>query len=195
VPGEISLGFSPPSDHFVELEIFDERPGGFGPYGLAFYGRVVSALRGKYGTVLRVLSPPPPTNEAEYQRITWHNDITSAFWLAFAFTLPFLITGFVSYRLLKRVRTSRLLKRVTFSLLNAWLVAPLPFPAASILVIPAPNLLAFPWTNIDYYSRVKGFAAVSFPLTLLICAITSIFLFRAKEKAGHAEAGVSRHHE
>lgn len=177
----------------MELEIFDERPGGFGPCGLAFYNRVVSELRSKYGTTLRVLSPPPPTNEGEYRRITWHNDITSAFWLAFAFTLSFLITGFISYRLLRRVHMSRLLKRVTFSILNAWLVAPLPFPAAWIMVIPAPNLLAFPWTDFDYYSRIKGFAAVSFPLTLLICAITSMFLFRATEDGGHADASVSQH--
>jgi hypothetical protein len=190
VPSEISFNFTPPSDHFVELEISDERPGGFGPYGLAFYGRFLAALQNRYGASVRVVSPPPPTNEAEYRRITRHNDITSAFWLAFAFALPFLITGFISYHLLKKARIPKLLKRLIFSLLNGWLVAPLPFPAASILVIPAPNFFAFPWTNIDYYSRIKGFAAVSFPVTLLLCAVASMFLFRRKVETQRAGAPV-----
>lgn len=80
------------------------------------------------------------------------------------------------------------LKRLIFAVVNAWLVAPLPFPAAFILVIPLPNLFAFPWTSTDYYSRVASFAAVSFPLTLLLCAVVSLFLFRAKVEAERTDA-------
>src|SRR5882757_5768223 len=73
VPPEISLAYTPKSDHFMELVVFDERPGGFGPYGLGFYDRFTSVLKQTYGASLRVIESPPATNEAEYRRITTVN--------------------------------------------------------------------------------------------------------------------------
>src|SRR5258708_38678575 len=35
VPPEMSLSYTPTSDHFIELAIYDERPGAFVQYGLA----------------------------------------------------------------------------------------------------------------------------------------------------------------
>lgn len=183
VPPEISLGYTPASGRFIELAIYDERPGGFGSYGLAFYGRLMSALKQRYGVSLREIQSPPPTNEREYRRITVENTIASIVAWSLAFGLPFLITGSVSRYLLQKLRVPASLKRLIFVVINAWLVAPLPFPAAFILVIPLPNLFAFPWTSTDYYSRVASFAAVSFPTTLLLCAAASLFLFRPKVEA------------
>jgi hypothetical protein len=180
VPPGISLSYIPISDHFIELAVFDERPGGFGPYGLGFYDRFAAVLKQRYGASLRVIGSPPPTNEAEYRRITTVNTIASVLAWCLAFALPFLVTGWLSRYLLQWLQISTNLKRLIFVVINAWLVAPLPFPAAFILVIPLPNLFAFPWTSTDYYSRVASYAAVSFPVTLLLCAIVSLHLFRAK---------------
>jgi hypothetical protein len=180
VPPEISLGYTPTADHFIELAIYDVRPGGFGPYGLAFYDRFVSELKRRYGASLREIQVPPPTNDTEYRRITTENTLASIIDWFLAFALPILVTGSMSRFVLQKLEISANLRRLIFVVTNTWLVAPLPFPAAFILVIPLPNLFAFPWTSIDYYSRVASFAEVSFPVTLLLCAVVSSFLFRTK---------------
>jgi hypothetical protein len=180
VPPEISLSYTPTSARFIELAIYDERPGGFGSYGLAFYGRLVSALKQRYDASLREIQSPPQTNEREYRRITAENTIASIVAWSLAFALPFSVTGSVSRYLLQKFKVSANIKRPIFAVVNAWLVTPLPFPAAFILVIPLPNLFAFPWTSGDYYSRVASFAAVSFPVALLPCAAISMLLFKKK---------------
>ena len=177
IPAGLSLGYTPTSDHFVELAIYDERPGGFGTYGLSFYRRLVSALTQRYGASLHEIARPPPTDEREYRRITAQNTIAALVAWSLALVVPFLITGSLSRRILRRLEISATLKRVIFSVVNTWLVAPLPFPAAFILVIPLPNLFAFPWASAEYYTRVWPFAALSFPVTLLLCTLVSLFLF------------------
>jgi hypothetical protein len=72
-------------------------------------------------------------------------------------------------------------KRGLFILVNAWLATPLPFPVATILVWTLPNLLAFPWTYPDYYSRVLDVALVSFPISLALCALIARKLFGVSE--------------
>jgi hypothetical protein len=188
VPPEISLKYRPPSDHFVELDVFDERPGGFGQYGLSFYDRLLSALKQKYGSAVRVVAAPPPTDDAEYRRITTKNTIASILGWCVALTVPLLISGSLSVFVLRRLKVSTFVRRLAFVLINTWLVAPLPFPAAFISVMPAPNLFAFPWTSMDYYSRVAGYAALSFPLTLVLCAVVSMYLFRPELKPSLLEA-------
>lgn len=188
VPPDMRLNYRPLSDHFVQIDVSDERPGGFGSYGLSFYARFVSQLKQRYGDSVRVVAGPPPTNEAEYRRITTANTIAAALGWSLAFVLPLLITGAVSYYVLRGLRIPRLLKQIIFVAVNAWLDAPLPFPAAFIFVMPAPNLFAFPWTSMDYYSRVSSYAVLSFPIALLLCAVISVFLFRTE---GHGEPGTT----
>lgn len=188
VPTDLSLDYTPACDHFVEVAVYDERPGGFGPYGLAFYRRLVSALGQKYGTSLRQIQYPPPTDVKEYNRITAKNTAAAVIAWSLALALPLLITGSVSCYALRKLRISANLKRLIFSVINAWLVAPLPCPAAFILVIPLPNLFAFPWTSTDYYACVTPFAALSFPVTFLLCAVVSLFPFRAKNGLDRSSA-------
>jgi hypothetical protein len=75
VPPEISLDYVPTSSHFIDVEVTDDRPGGFDAYALAFYDRLVAALKGSYGASVRIVELPPPTNAAEYRRITTDNAI------------------------------------------------------------------------------------------------------------------------
>jgi hypothetical protein len=185
VPREIPLGSMPASNHFVEVEVYDERPGGFGSYGLAFYQRLLSKLKQRYGTSVRVINAPPPTNESEYRRITRRNtEVGVAGWFL-AVVLSLLVTGSLSCWILRKQKISPRVKRLIFVVTNTWLVTPLPFPIASIFVIPAPNLFAFPWTSTAYYSDVASYARVSFPLTLVLCAAASMFLFGKRREAAN----------
>jgi len=183
MPPEISLDYVPTSGHFIELEVTDNRPGGFDAYALAFYDRLVGVLKKSYGASVRVIELPPPTNAAEYRRITTENTIGGIFWWCLAFGLPFLVTGSVTRYVLQKVKIQTNLKRVIFTVINTWLVAPVPLPAAYITVIPLANVFAFPWTSTDFYQYDPWFTKVSFSMTFLLCAISSWFLFRISVEA------------
>lgn len=174
------FGYKPSSDHFVELSIYDERPGGFSPDGIRFYNRVFSDLQQAFGTAVVVVKTPPPTDEAEYQRITRSNTESAiAGWLIAA-SAALLFTGSLSVFLLRRLKLPIAVQRLVFLLVNAWLIAPLPFQGGFIFVFPGPNLLAFPWTNIDYYRHVATYARLSFPCALMLCALASLLLIRSR---------------
>jgi hypothetical protein len=174
------LRYKPSSDHFIELNIYEERPGGFSSDGIRFYERFLSALQKQFGASVVVVSPPPPTNEAEYRRITLVNEIGAVVGWIIAALVGLLFTGFLSVYLLNRLRISTMARRLIFVLVNTWLVAPLPFPGGYIFVFPGPNLIAFPWTDWDFYSKVASYARVSFPCTLVLCALISVLLFRGR---------------
>lgn len=187
-PSELAdLRYRAPSGPFVEIRIYDERPGGFGVDGLTFYGEFLSALRGKYGAAVVVAKEPPPTNDAEYRRITTNNTIAGILGWCVALLATLLITGLLSVYLLKKLIISNRARRVLFVLVNTWLVAPLPFQGGFIFVFPGPNLLAFPWTDWTYYRHVASYAGVSFPCALVVCAAASLLLFRSGKVNRSAE--------
>ena len=97
-----------------------------------------------------------------------------------------LFTGLLSVYLLNRLKTSTMARRLTFVLVNTWLVAPLPFPGGYIFVFPGPNLIAFPWTDWDFYSKVASYARVSFLCALVLCALISLLLFRGRRVVSSA---------
>jgi hypothetical protein len=178
-PAQLSqIRYKPPSDHFIELNIYEERPGGFSPDGVRFYIRFLSALQEQFGASVVVVKQQPPTDEAEYRRITRANTIGAIVGWFIASLVALLFTGSLSVYLLIRRKTSTMARRLIFVLVNAWLVAPLPFQGGYIFVFLAPNLLAFPWTDWDFYSHVASYARMSFPCALLLCALVSAFLFR-----------------
>jgi hypothetical protein len=174
------LGYKPSSDHFVELDIYEERPGGFSPGGVRFYNRFLSDLQRDSGTPVVVVKPPPPTDDAEYRRITRANTVWAIVeWLIAALT-ALLFTGSLSVFLLKRLKQPIAVRRLIFVLVNAWLIAPLPFEGAFIVVFPLPNLFAFPWTDMNNYRHFATYALLSFPCALVLTALVSLFLFRIR---------------
>ena len=177
-PAKGSLTYTPPEGPFIEINTYQRRPGGFSLKGRQFYSRLFSALKDKFGPSVRIVQDPPPGDESEYWRVTLWNFATSIVWLSIALLVPLLLTGSLSVYLLRRTRLHPGAKRALFTFINTWLVTPLPFPAAFIMTIPSPNLLAFPWTDLDYYHRVASFAAISFPCTFVVCAIVSWYLFK-----------------
>jgi hypothetical protein len=187
--GEVPKGairYSPPSSHFIEISISEERPGGFSADGHLFYRRFLAALQQQYGTSVVVVQEPPPTDEAEYRRITVNHLIMGTINWLIAFSLTFLLTGFLSYRLLRKRGLSRTIKQLIFVMVNSWLIAPMPFQGGFIFVFLGPNLFAFPWMYTEYYRHFSSFAAVSFPCAALLCGLVSLFLFK-----GHPERKAS----
>ncbi|HWY96596.1 MAG TPA: hypothetical protein VNX69_15470 [Steroidobacteraceae bacterium] len=180
------LRYKPSSDHFIELNIYEERPGGFSSDGIRFYERFLSALQKQFGASVVVVKTPPPTNEAEYRRITLANEMGAIVGWAIAALVGLLLTGFLSAYLLNRLKISTMARRLIFVVVNTWLVAPLPFPGGYIFVFPGPNLIAFPWIDWDFYSKVASYARVSFPCTLVLCALISVFFFRGRSLASGA---------
>jgi hypothetical protein len=185
-PSELSdLRYKPLWTQFVEITIYEERPGGFSPNGLRFYERFLTALHGEFGTSVLIVAPPPPTNDAEYRRIsTVNREATVIGWFV-AVLISLAFTGSISLFVLKRLKLSTMAQRLIFTLVNTWLVAPLLFQGGYIFVFPGPNLLAFPWTDLDYYSKVASYAKVSFPCAFALCAVASMFVIRnpVKKKA------------
>jgi hypothetical protein len=171
------LHYTPSSIQFVEIEIYEERPGGFGAAGQSFYHRFLADLKDRFGDSIVVVTEPPANNESEYRRITVANVAATILWSALALLIPLVLTGALTRAVLQRLRLPLMAKRVTFVLVNAWLVAPMPFPA-TIVEVPAPNLLAFPWTDFSFYARVASYAAISFSVTLVVCAVVSVRLFK-----------------
>jgi hypothetical protein len=178
-PAELALlRYTAPMDAFVEISIYNGRSGGFGADAFLFYSGFLSGLRDKYGAAVVVAKDPPPTNAAEYRRITTNNAIATILSWFVALLLALLFTGLLSVYLLKKLRISNAIRRIIFVLFNTWLVAPLPFQGGFIFVFPGPNLIAFPWTDWAYYSHVASYAAVSFPCALVVCTVVSTVLFK-----------------
>jgi hypothetical protein len=177
------LRYKPSSEHFIELNIYEERPGGFSSDGIRLYERFLSALQKQFGASVVVVKTPPPANEAEYRRITRANEIGAVVGWIIAALVGLFFTGLLSVYLLNRLKTSTMARRLIFVLVNTWLVAPLPFPGGYIFVFPGPNLIAFPWTDWDFYSKVASYARVSFPCALVLCALISALFFRGRPAA------------
>jgi hypothetical protein len=180
------LPYETPSGPFFEIRISEERPGGFSTSGHRFLTDLQRQLATLEAAVILVV-PPPATDNATYWRITLSNFVGGAMGWLTVFSVSMALTGTVSYAVLKRIPISITAKRSSFAAINAWLVTPLPFPAASILVILLPHLAARPWTDLDYYHRVLDYAVVSFPVSIALLALLANALFpapSAREVAG-----------
>jgi hypothetical protein len=184
-----SLPYEAPVGPFFEIRVSEERPGGFSASANLFLAELQEQLETLDGAVTLV-TPPPPTDEAEYWRLTLKGYTAWILsWLT-AFGITVTITGALSYAALRRAPLRVGAKRGVFVLINAWLATPLPFPVAAILVWTLPNLLAFPWTYPDYYRRVLDSALFSFPVSIALCVLIARRLFGASPvDRGAASAG------
>ena len=175
-----TLRYTPVSGPFIEVGIYEERPGGFSDAGRAFYRRFLSDMKDRFGASIFVAKEPPANNQKEYLRITIVNLAATVFWSVAALGVSLALTGALSYFALRRLHLSALAKRAIFVAVNAWIAAPMPYPTTWI-TIPLPNLLAFPWTDLRFYSNVAPYAAVSLSCSFLICTLLAIRLFRHHE--------------
>ena len=178
IDGQPNFAYSPPVGPFFEISVFEERPGGFSAAGNQFLATLQQDLEQTLAIPAIVAIPPPETNDAEYWRVTVTNIIGGILNWLLVFGISVATTGALSSAALKRIRIGTNAKRSVFVLVNTWLATPLPFPAATILVIFLPNLFAMPWTDADYYQRVQDVAFVSFPVAFALCILISLKKFR-----------------
>ena len=174
--------YSPPEEPFFEIAVYEFRPGGFSRSGHRFFDELENELRQSLPVALTVVTEPPETRVGEYWSIT----LISLFFGATLWLLTFgassALFGLVLVFMLSRDPDLVGLKRIIFTIGNTWLSAPLPFPAATILVIPLPHVFAFPWNNWDFYSRVLDVAVYSFPVAFLLSAVVSLKLFTIRQE-------------
>jgi len=181
-----SSKYAMPSGPYLEISIYESRPGGFSAFGQQFVSGFKSELVARFGDAVIQVTPTPPTNDAEYWRVTTINMVAGAIGWSIAFGVGLLITSPISFYALRKLPVRTGVKRAAFTLVSTWLVTPMPFPAASILVIALPHVFAAPWTDLDYYEQVKNMALYSFPISMIFCAIISVRVFRRSDDSGVA---------
>lgn len=179
VPGmrTSALPYDPPPGPYFELSIYEGRPSGFSAEGHAFVSLLQDELGRTLGEPVAMVTPPPASNSRAYWVTTIVNAATTVVWWTVVFLVTIFLCAVLARIALRRAPISRAAKRGIFLLAGTWLAAPLPFPAASILVVMLPNIFAFPWTNIEYYQRVGTVAALSFPIAFLLCTQIAVWVF------------------
>ena len=173
--------YTPKTGRFIEIRLSDRRPGGAGPEAHRLFQRTHSVLKERFGDDIVVVNLPPPTDDAEYKRITDANRLATVVWWCVAFFVSLLITAPVSGYLLGRTRLATLPKRAIFTVLNTWLVTPVMLPA-TIMVLLAPNALAFPWLDPGVYSYRGSLHVASFVCSFVLCALASMMFVRDRPK-------------
>lgn len=171
------LSYTLPEEDFLEISIMEQRPGGFSPQGHLFHEAFLAELSRQTGAEPLIVAPPPPTNEAEYRRITLTNRIGGAIAWGIAYGIGLLLSGPLTAYVLRRRRLSLRARRSWFIPIVAWISMPIPAPA-TIMVVPAPNLIAFPWLFAgSLYSINPPFILVSAATALILTtAIAFAFL-------------------
>jgi len=169
--------YSPPAKHFIEIQIFEERPGGFSANGLRVYNRLVSILRAQVGNAVVVIKGPVRANEADDSHSVLVDMVGLLIAYALSLCLSLFLTGGVSVYLLKKSHISHTKKRIIFVLVNAWLCMPIPLPVAFTDLL-WPNLFAFPWLDVGYYQKLGPFFMVSLLGAVAVCSVVSMVKFR-----------------
>ncbi len=176
----VQLPYRAPFKSFLELAVYESRPGGFSPDGHVFFRKILTNLQTTLPSDVAIISEPPPTDEAEYRRISSINRVSAILSWCVALSLSLLLIGFPTYLVTKKLPVSLATKRVLFTLLCAWLVTPVPLPAA-LTVIPGPNIFLFPWIDVNYYKQWGWFVPGSLVVTLIMCAAIAILGFRSPQ--------------
>ena len=80
-PAAETFADAPPQEHFpiLQLRFVELRPGGFSPEGHRNYAEFMTALRAENYRMI-VVSEPPPTDDAEYKRVTYGGMASLVFW-------------------------------------------------------------------------------------------------------------------
>lgn len=162
----------------VELNIYNYRPGGFSSEAHIFYKELVSFITSNNLGEIRVIFTPPDTNETEFYKVRSINLLSSAIWWLVVYVASISIFGFIISKLLRRITLDIKFKRALFTLSCTILSTPLPFPAATILVIVLPSVLAIPAIGSDYFTRIQDFAIPSFIVSAFLCALISFYFIR-----------------
>lgn len=174
------LGFRevPKDQPSLEIRIHNNRPGGFSKKAVQFHNDLLDHLRLKFGNA-EVTKPPPAENHQEYLIKTISSLITTMISWLIVYSIPASILAIV---VRKSSLTSDPTRRIIYVFFCALLGTPLPFPAATILVIPLPSFFALFGGSIEYFSRIKEFALPSLVVSIIISSLLAMYIFRSHER-------------
>lgn len=172
--------YTPKTSNFIEIRFSESRPGGASPEGRRVFQHLHTGLSARFGDDIVVVNDLPPTNQAEYRRITRVNQQTTVLWWCIAFFVSLLITAPISRHFIAKTRLPILPQRAIFTAVNTWLVTPIMLPA-SIMVVIVPNVFAFPWIYPELYAFRAAFNLASFPWSLVLCAAASALLIKDRK--------------
>jgi hypothetical protein len=173
---------APPTDRFIEIEIFDERQSELSLNASRFFNHFTQYLKDlNIGQVTVIYSPPEAHDEPNDQaNAILIAIVRAARWLAAAL-ICFVPTGFVTWKFLRRLPMSRWWLRFSFVVINAWLIVPLPFPSTITYVV-LPNILAFPWSDGTIYTNSPFHTITSMFAAVVICGLASVVIFRSADR-------------
>ena len=176
---DVHPAYPPPFEGFVEISVYESRPGGFSPEGHAFFSRLHGDLRTAFPRDIALIREPPATDQAEYRRVILIQIAFVILEWCVAFLVSLLFIGMPTRWLVGRLPLRRQQKQLAFALLGAWLSTPVPLPAA-LTTIAAPNVLLLPWNDVGYYAKFGWW----FPCSLLATLLAYAMLSRAAFPSG-----------
>ena len=165
----------------IELNIYNYRPGGFSVEAHRFYEEMYSFLKSKSNAPIHTVFSPPATDQKEYYKISAVNLLSGALWWLVVYLMSISLVGFLMIKILNRTNLAVAYKRTAFALFGTILATPLPFPAATILVVILPSILAIPAIGSDYFVRIQNFAIPSFIVSAVLCVVISIYFIRGRK--------------
>jgi hypothetical protein len=175
-------GYTPATPNFIEVRVYEGRPGGASKEAHAFYERLKRVLKSRFGDNIVEINGLPETNDEEYRRVQRVNLIAGGIAWTIAFLSAFLISAGLILLVLDRATISNLPKRAIFVAVVTWLSTPVLMPVATILVAPLPNALAFPWTYPELYMKGGLYNLISFLCSFAICSAASLFLVKTRRR-------------
>lgn len=164
----------------IELNIYNYRPGGFSAEAHGFYNEMYSFIKSNYKVPIQTIFSPPATNQIEFYKTSVVNLLSGALWWLIVYLISISLFGFIIIKILNRTKLEISSKRVVFSLLGTIFATPLPFPAATIMVVVLPGVLAIPAIGSDYFVRIQDFAIPSFIISAALCFLISIYFINGR---------------
>lgn len=170
---------------FIEITIHNDRPGGFSESAREFHASVGDYLRRSNLGDIRVAANPPKDDWVEYFYITIVGFISGlALWLV-VLLIPLVVIAVVVRRTPWLSDFSSVSKRTIFVLLGVFFATPLPFPAASILVIPLPSALVWIAPDPDYFYRIREYIVPTLLGSFLVSTALAIRIFTSEKETSN----------
>ena len=162
----------------IEVTIHNHRPGGFSKSARNFHDEMMTFLNAGNGWIVREAVTPPPEDRSKYILVSAMNWVAGGIIWLIVFLLPLSAIGLLSGLIPTVSRHSHIVRRTIFVLLGAFLATPLPFPAASILMIPLPSIFMWIDPDPDYLFSIRDVAMVSLSASACVGTLVSFLVFR-----------------
>ncbi len=167
---------------FLEIDVSESRPDGFGPGTMQFYNTLVQSLSAPNATIVNLASPRAGDAGA-YATHVLSGLLQGGMWWLLMWGVSIAIIGGIAKLLFGRFDWGRRTRRLVFIAIGGLLATPLPVPAALATIL-LPNALLFwaPGLYSDLFSQ-SGFMVVGmFAASFVISALAAIVFIREQKQ-------------